>query len=114
MTSRRQIVIAVGSALAAPLGVFAQKTAEKIARMGYLDGTSSNFARYRVDGLRAGLRELGCIEDKSIVIEYRWAEGKYERLPGLAAQLVELKPDVIVAAGTQAIHAAQKATTPFP
>jgi len=114
VTTRRQILIAVSSALAAPLVVFAQQRAAKIALMGYLDGTAADYASYRAERLRAGLRELGYIEDKSIVIEYRWAEGKYERLPGLAAQLVQLKPDVIVAAGTQAIQAAQKATTTIP
>ena len=62
----------------------------------------------------AGLRELGYVEGKNIIIEYRWAEGKYERLPGLAAELVQMKVDVIVAASTPAIQAAQQATTTIP
>ena len=61
----------------------------------------------------AGLRELGYVEGKNIIIEYRWAEGKYERLPGLAAELVQMKVDVIVAAAV-AIQAAQQATTTIP
>ena len=64
--------------------------------------------------LRAGLRDLGYVEGKNIVIEYRWAEGKYERLPGLAAELVQLKVDVIVAASPPAVQTVQKATTTIP
>ena len=66
------------------------------------------------EALIAGLRELGYVEGKNIIIEYRWAEGKYERLPGLAAELVQMKVDVIVAAGSPAVQAAQQATTTIP
>ena len=62
----------------------------------------------------AGLRERGYVEGQNIVIEQRWADGKYERLPGLAAELVQMKVDVIVAATTVAIRAAQQATTTTP
>ena len=54
------------------------------------------------------------MEGKNIIIEYRWAEGKYERLPGLAAELVQMKVDVIVAAASPAVQAAQQATTTIP
>ena len=60
------------------------------------------------------MRELGYIEGKNLLIEWRSAEGKFERLPGLAADLVKLKVDVIVAEVTTSIHAAQKATTKIP
>jgi putative ABC transport system substrate-binding protein len=62
----------------------------------------------------AGLRELGYAEGKNVIVEYRWAEGNYERLPSLAAELVEMKVDVIVAGGYQAISAAQQATATIP
>jgi putative ABC transport system substrate-binding protein len=115
--TRREILFAGGAglcALAMPLTSITQQRLPKVARIGYLDTVSSDFAKYRADGLRTGMRELGYAEGKNVVIEYRWAEGKYERLTGLAAELVQLKVDVIVAAGTQAIQAAQKATTTIP
>jgi putative tryptophan/tyrosine transport system substrate-binding protein len=114
VTSRRQIVIAIGSALAAPLLSFAQQRTAKVPRIGYLDASSSDFASTRLERLRAGLRDLGYAEGKNIVIEVRWAEAKYERLPGLAAQLVQMKVDVMVAGGSPAIAAAQTSTADIP
>lgn len=112
---RRNLLIAFGlSALASPLACFAQQQRPKVARIGLLEATSSSGRASRAEALREGLRELGYVEGKNIVIEYRWAEGKYERLPGLAAQLVQLKLDVIVAASPPAIRAAQQATTTIP
>jgi ABC-type uncharacterized transport system substrate-binding protein len=117
MRTRREFFVAGGAGLcllAVPLASLAQRPPSKVPRIGYLDFVSSDFARIRVDGLRAGLRELGYVEGKNVVIEYRWGDGKYERLPGLATDLAQLKVDIIVAAGTQAIQAAQKATTSIP
>jgi putative ABC transport system substrate-binding protein len=68
----------------------------------------------RVDGFRQRLRELGYVEGKNIIIEYRYAEGKLERLPELAAELVRLKVDVIVTGGSEASLTAKKATTTIP
>jgi putative tryptophan/tyrosine transport system substrate-binding protein len=64
--------------------------------------------------MRQGLRELGYVEGKNIVVEYRWAEGKIERLPDLAAELVRLKVEVIVTAGPPPTRAAKEATVTLP
>ena len=62
----------------------------------------------------AGLRERGLVESKNITIEYRWAEGQYERLPALASELVQMNVDVILAGGTPAVQAAKQATARIP
>jgi len=82
--------------------------------MGFIGTTSASELASRVEALRAGLRDLGYVEGKNIAIEFRWADGKYERLPGLAAELVRLKVDVIVTQGTPATQAAMRATTTIP
>ena len=85
----------------------------KIFRIGILIPASASFFSARVDAFRQRLRELGYVEGKNIVIEYRYAEGKLERLPDLAAELVRLKVDVIVTAGS-ANSAAKKASATIP
>ena len=114
MKTRRKLLIALGGALAAPLVSFAQQRPAKVPRIGYLDAASSDLRSNRAEVLRAGLRDLGYVEGKNIFLEYRWAEGNYERLPGLAAELVQSKVDVIVAASPPAIQAAQRATATIP
>ena len=115
MTTRRELLIAFGvGALAAPLACFAQQQRPKIARIGLLEPNSASSRANQREALIAGLRELGLVEGRNIVIEYRGAEGNYERLPGLAAELVRMKVDVIVAASPPAIRAAQQATTTIP
>jgi putative tryptophan/tyrosine transport system substrate-binding protein len=86
----------------------------KIPRIGILIAASTSFYSARVEALRQRLRELGYVEGKNIVIEYRYAEGKLERLPDLAAELVRLKVNVIVTAPTQAALAAKKASATIP
>ncbi len=114
MINRRKLVIALGAgALAAPFALFAQQPV-KIARIGFLGADSAAGDADRLEVLRARLRDLGYVEGKNIVMEFRWAEGKYERLPELAAELVRLKVDVIVTHGTPGSRAAQKATTTIP
>jgi len=106
------VVLVVGLALA-PLAVGAQQAA-KVARIGYL---STNLATnpHIQEAFRQGLRDLGYVEGRNVVIEYRDAEGKYERLPALAAELVALKVDVIVAAaGNNLAMAAKQATRTIP
>ena len=114
VTTRRKILVALGGVLAAPLASFAQQQRGKIPRIGYLDGVSASASASRAGVLRAGLRDLGYVEGKNVLIEFRWAEGKYERLPAMAAELVGLKVDVIVAASPPAVRAVQKATTTIP
>ncbi len=114
MIERRTFIALIsGGLLAAPLAAEAQEAA-KIARIGYL---SHNLAAapHQHEAFRQGLRDLGYVEGRNFVIEYRSAEGKFERLPALAAELVALKVDVIVAAaGTLAALAAKQATRTVP
>src|SRR2546421_12821735 len=113
MNSRRKLLVALSTgALAAPLACFAQQQHSKVARIGVLESTSSS-ANQR-EALIAGLRELGYVEGKNMIIEDRWAEGNYERLPGLAAELVQMKVDVIVAGATPPIQAAPPGTRTLP
>jgi putative ABC transport system substrate-binding protein len=86
----------------------------RIPRIGILVVASASSQSARVEAFRRRLRELGYVEGKNIVIEYRYAEGKLERLPDLVAELVQLKVDVIVPAGGPAILAAKKASATIP
>ena len=92
--------------------VEAQQT-NKIPRIGFLVAPSESFFSARVEGFRLGLRNLGYIEGKNIVIEYRYAEGNARRMPELAAELVNLNVDVIVASGPSSL-AAKNATKIIP
>jgi putative tryptophan/tyrosine transport system substrate-binding protein len=92
----------------------AQLPPGKIYRIGFLGSTSSSAFTSRVEALRTGLRELGYMEGKNIVIEFRWADGNLERLPKLAAELVRVKVDVLVVHSTTLAHVAERATTTIP
>jgi putative ABC transport system substrate-binding protein len=112
--NRRRLVLAVlgAGALTAPLVSFAQQQ-RKVWRVGVL--TSGSAGAIASDGaFRQGMRELGYVEGRNLVVERRSAEGKADLLPGLAAELVALKVDVIVVVGSPATSAAQKATTTIP
>ena len=87
---------------------------KKVPRIGYLAPGSPSAARENVEGFRKGLRELGYVEGKTIVIEYRYAEAKDDRLSDLAAELVRLKVDVIAIQSTPGVMAAKAATTTIP
>ena len=116
MITRRKIIITLGaSAFASPLSSIAQP-ATKVWRVGFLSQRHLDFvdADYYYGPFRQGLRELGYVVGKNLVIEWRSAEGKSERLPEVAAELVRLKLDVLATAGTPASLAAQKATTTIP
>jgi putative ABC transport system substrate-binding protein len=86
----------------------------KIPRIGFLVANFPTTNPARIEAFRQGLRELGYVEGKNIVIEWRYAEGKLDRLPALAAELVRLKVDVIVTAGPAATRPAKEATGTIP
>src|SRR5215510_8366728 len=93
--------------------VDAQQT-KKVPRIGYVSGNSPASESARTETLRQGLLELGYVEGKNIVIEWRYAEGKLDRLSALAADLVRLKVDVIVTGGTGSTRSANEATSTIP
>jgi putative tryptophan/tyrosine transport system substrate-binding protein len=114
MNARRKLLVAIGaSVLTTPLASLGQQQA-KFARIGYLAADKETDNPQRLQAFRDGLHELGYVEGKNVVIEYRWAEGKYERLPDLAAELVRLSVDVIVAVGDPVIFAAKQTTSTTP
>ena len=111
---RRAFVFAVGmSLLGVPLRLAAQQP-QRVPRVGYLFSFTPAEGRHLWEACRQGLRELGYVEGKNIVLEPRWADGRHERLPELAADLVRLKVDVIVSAATPASRAAKAATSSIP
>ncbi|HEU4343790.1 MAG TPA: ABC transporter substrate-binding protein [Candidatus Binatia bacterium] len=91
----------------------AQQT-KKVPRVGFLGNSTAALEANLIGPFREGLRDLGYVEGQNIIIEYRWAEGKYERFPNLIAELIALNVDVIVTAGTPASLAVKKATTSIP
>ncbi|TFH50725.1 MAG: ABC transporter substrate-binding protein [Lysobacterales bacterium] len=101
------------SLVATPLATRAQQTG-RMYRIGFLGNSTVALEANLVGPFREGLRDLGYIEGSNSQIEYRWAEGKYERFPALIAELTALKVDVIVTAGTPASVAVKKATTSIP
>ena len=113
---RRRSFIAgiIGSAVISPLAARAQQQSEKEPRIGYLRVTSPSDRPPLLDAFRQGLRELRWVEGQNIVIDYRYAEGRVDRLPDLAAELVRLKVDLIVSEGTQGVTAAKNATETIP
>jgi putative ABC transport system substrate-binding protein len=113
MDRRAFIGTLAGGLLATPLAAEAQ-TAGKVLRIGYLGYSSPTLERDLVKAFRQGLRDLGYVESRNLVIEYRSAGGKRERFPELAGELVRLKVDVIVTLATPAVLAAKQATTTIP
>jgi ABC-type uncharacterized transport system substrate-binding protein len=110
---RREFMTMLGGTVAFPFAAHAQQTA-KMARVGWLSPGSQTSDQSFLASFRDGLRELGWMVGQNIAIESRWAEGKFERLPDLAAELVRLKVDVIVSNVTQASLAAKRATATIP
>ncbi|MGH2362289.1 MAG: ABC transporter substrate-binding protein, partial [bacterium] len=113
MISRRAFIAGGLALVAAPLAAGAQQSG-KVPRIGFLGNSTAALEANLVGPFREGLRDLGYEEGRNVLIEYRWADGKYERFPALIAELIALKVDVIVTAGTPATQAVKKATTSVP
>jgi putative ABC transport system substrate-binding protein len=114
MIERRALLRAAGlGLLAAPAGVGAAP-APGNHRIGFLGGASASGYAPHIEALVLGLRDHGYVPGKNVTLEYRWADGKYERLPELAAELVRLKVDLIVTQGSPAAFAAKRATSTIP
>jgi putative tryptophan/tyrosine transport system substrate-binding protein len=109
--NRRELMLLLAGAMTAR-ALRAQQRA--IPVIGYLASGSPGSSAPSVTGFRQGLSETGYVEGKDVAIEYRWAEGSYDRLPAMAANLVDLKVDVIVASGGTAPLAAKNATSAIP
>jgi putative ABC transport system substrate-binding protein len=99
--------------LALPFPAQAQQPT-KIPRIGFLSAGSASSQSFRVEAFRQGLRELGYVEGKNIVIEYRYADGKLDRLPALVAELGRLKVDIIISGGPAVTRSAKEATVTIP
>jgi ABC-type uncharacterized transport system substrate-binding protein len=114
--SRRRFLTGVVMALA-PLGAAAdaqEHKAGKVYQIGFLGGGSASGYATHVAALRLGLQDHGYVEGKNVTLKFRWADGKYDRLPTLAAELVRLNVDLIVTQGTPAAIAAKQTTTTIP
>jgi len=112
--AKRRLLLLAPAAYLFPSPARSQ-VAGRTVRLGYLDsGWASPESKALLDSFRGGLAELGYSEGRNLSIEYRWAEGRYERLPALAQELVDAKPDVIVAGEAQAARAARRATKEVP
>jgi putative tryptophan/tyrosine transport system substrate-binding protein len=110
---RRTFVARLAAVMTAPRAVEAQQ-ARKVPRIGYLSSSSATATSSFVGAFRQGLREHGWVEGQNIVVDWRFAEGRFDRLPDLVAELVRLKVEAIVTAPTPAAVAAKKATGTIP
>src|SRR6266568_4228019 len=111
---RREFITLIGSAAVAwPLAARGQQ-AGKLPTIGFLGATSPSAESRRIAAFMQRLRELGWVEGRNVTIEQQWGEGRSERFAELAAEFVQLKVDVIVTGGTQAVVAAKQATSVIP
>jgi putative ABC transport system substrate-binding protein len=110
---RREFITLLGGAVAWPLAARAQQT-PKLPTIGFLGPNTASFERASTDAFLQRLRELGWIENRTVAIEYRWAEGRDERFTKIAAEFIRLKVDLIFTYGTPSSIAAKKATAVIP
>jgi putative ABC transport system substrate-binding protein len=110
----RRSAIGAAAALVAATPLVARAQAAKVARVGFLGNSNASSGATQVNAFRRGLSDLGWVEGKNLVIEYRWSEGRSDHLPALLADLVRTGVDVIMVSGPLAIAAAQKATDTIP
>ena len=113
MMDRRMFIGVAGGLLAAPFAAPAQQVG-KVYRIGILEAIPAAQYAAKLDALRKGLRDLGYVEGRNLIIEYRSADGRAERFPELASELVRLKVDLLVTRGTPAARAAKDATGTIP
>ncbi|MBI4490265.1 MAG: ABC transporter substrate-binding protein [Deltaproteobacteria bacterium] len=111
---RKLVICLLTTALLSTVPFVEAQQTKKVPRIGYLGTVSSSAGSVRAEAFRQGLRELGYVEGKNIVVEYRWGEGKLDRLHELAKELARLKVDVIVALSPPAARAAKEATRTIP
>jgi putative tryptophan/tyrosine transport system substrate-binding protein len=108
---RREFIAGVGSAAAWPMAVLAQGA---IPVVGFLNSGSPGPATAQVDAFRRGLKEHGYVVGQNVMLDFRWAEGRFDQLPGMASDLVNRKVTVIFAGGPPAAIAAKSATSTIP
>ena len=108
--NRRAFLYGAAATLVGPLAAGGQQVG-RVYRIGWINTASPG---WHDDAFRERLRELGYVEGRNIVTEWRWVEGRFDQLPGIAAELINLKVDLIVAGGTPAAVAAHRATTAIP
>jgi len=114
---RRDFVAALGGAAATsvwPGNACAQTLSGKVFRVGFLGLPAADSLPKRTEAFRAGMRDLGYQEGHNVIIEYRWADNNYDRLPALVTELIGLNVDVIVTHGTPGVMAAKQATSTIP
>jgi ABC-type uncharacterized transport system substrate-binding protein len=110
----RSIALIISIVVAASVPANAQEPVNKVHRIGFLGAVTAAGYAGQLEALRQGLNDLGYMEGKNLVIEYRWAEGKYDRLPELAAELVRLDVSLIITHGAPGSRAAKQVTTAVP
>ena len=114
MQRREFVTLFGGAAVAWPFPAQAEQPASTVRRLGYLFSFAPAEGNHLWEACRLGLRQLGYVEGRGVALEPRWADGHHERLPGLAAELVRLKVDIIISAATPATLAAMAATQDIP